>query len=216
MPVRAYAFDAYGTLFDVHAVMARHRGMIGAEADAFSAHWRAKQLEYTWARTLMGRYVDFWQLTQDALDYCLARFPSVPRTLRQSLLDAYFELGAYADVKPALERLKRQGMRAVIFTNGTRSMVGAAARSADISGLVEGIASVEDISTFKTAAEAYVLPHRLLALPVGSVALVSSNRWDVAGATAFGMPAIWCNRSAQPEEYSDLPPQRVITTLADL
>ncbi|MCA0423400.1 MAG: haloacid dehalogenase type II [Proteobacteria bacterium] len=216
MTIRAYAFDAYGTLFDVHAAMARHRAAMGAEADAFSALWRVKQLEYTWTRTLMGRYADFWQLTAEALDYCFARFPSVPAALRQPLLDAYHELGAFADVHPALARLKGQGTRMVIFTNGTRTMAGAAARSAGIDGLIEGIASVEDVGRFKTVPEVYALPGRMLGLALGEVALVSSNRWDVAGATAAGMPAIWLNRAGLPEEYPDLCPVKIITTLAEL
>lgn len=212
----AYAFDAYGTLFDVHAAMAAHRAALGPDAEAFSALWRVKQLEYTWTRTLMGRYADFWALTQQALDFCFARFPGVDRALRQPLLDAYFHLAAFDDVVPALTRLRDNGQRAVIFTNGTRAMAEAAARSAGIAGLIEGIASVEDIRRFKTVAEAYALPHQLLGLPLGSVALVSSNRWDVAGATAAGMPAIWVNRTGQPEEYSDLAPVRVIGSLNEL
>lgn len=216
MTIRAYAFDAYGTLFDVHSAMARHRAVMGPDAEAFSALWRVKQLEYTWTRTLMVRYADFWQLTAEALDFCLARFPAVPGALRGPLLDAYYELGAYADVAPALAALKERGSRSVIFTNGTRAMAGAAAKSAGIDRLIEGIASVEDVGKFKTAAEVYALPNRLLGLPAGAVALVSSNRWDVAGATAAGMPALWLNRAGLPDEYADLAPLRIITTLADL
>ena len=216
MSVSAYAFDAYGTLFDVHAAMARHRAAMGPDAEAFSAFWRVKQLEYSWTRTLMGRYVDFWTLTQQALDVCFARFPTVDAALRQPLLDAYFHLPAFADVVPALTRLRAAGQRCIIFTNGTRAMADAAAQSAGIAGLVEGVASVEDIAQFKTVPAAYDLPHRLLGLPRGAVALVSSNRWDVAGATAAGMPAIWVNRTQQPEEYADLPPVRVVGSLDQL
>ena len=216
MPIKAYAFDAYGTLFDVHAAMARHRAAMGPDAEAFSALWRTKQLEYSWTRTLMARTIDFWSITAAALDFCLARYPAVPRGLRQPVLDAYFELPAFPDVVPRLQALRGVGMRAVVFTNGTRAMANAAIASAGLSGLVEGVASVEDIAKFKTAAEAYVLPHQVLNLALGEVALVSSNRWDVAGAAACGMPAIWVNRTGQPEEYADLPPVRTIGSLAEL
>src|SRR6187431_2240053 len=100
MPIRAFVFDAYGTLFDVHAAIARHRAAAGPEADRFSELWRAKQLEYAWMLSAAGRYVDFWTLTERALDYALARFPSVDRSLRAVLLDAYFKLDAFPDARP--------------------------------------------------------------------------------------------------------------------
>src|SRR6202795_3877941 len=92
-----YVFDAYGTLFDVHAAIARHRAAAGSEAERFSEIWRTKQLEYTWTLTLAGRYMDFWTLTERALDFAFACVPSVDLALRASLLDAYFRLDAFAD-----------------------------------------------------------------------------------------------------------------------
>ena len=214
--VRAYAFDAYGTLFDVHSAMARHRGALGPDADAFSALWRQKQLEYSWTRTLMERYADFWTLTQEALDFALARHPAIDRALRQPLLDAYLSLSAYADVAPALKALAGRGMRLAIFTNGTKAMAATAATSAGIAPAFEAVISVDEIRQFKTDPEAYGLVHETLGLPLGEVALVSSNRWDVAGASAFGMPAIWVNRTGMPDEYLDLEPVQVIGSLAGL
>jgi 2-haloacid dehalogenase len=216
MPVIAYAFDAYGTLFDVHSAIARHRDAVGPQADAFSLLWRQKHLEYTWTRTLMGRYVDFWTLAQQALDFCLARYPAVDPALKTPLLDAYRNLAAYQDVRPALTALRQAGHRLAIFTNGTEAMAQTAARSAGIADLFETIISVDSIGFFKTAPEVYGLVHQRLGLKRGAAALVSSNRWDVAGATAYGMPAVWANRTDQPDEYPDLPPVRTIRTLADL
>src|SRR4249919_3781908 len=91
---RAFVFDAYGTLFDVHAAIARHRDAAGPEADRFSEIWRSKQLEYAWLLSAAGHYVDFWILTERALDYAFARHPSVDRALRPDLLDCYFKLDA--------------------------------------------------------------------------------------------------------------------------
>src|SRR5512141_1043656 len=102
---RAFVFDAYGTLFDVHAAIARHRAEAGPDADRMSEIWRNKQLEYSWTLTLAGRYRDFWTLTQRALDYALARVPSVPKTLRPKLLDAYFKLDAFPDARAILRTL---------------------------------------------------------------------------------------------------------------
>lgn len=214
--IRAYAFDAYGTLFDVHAAIGRHRAVAGPDADAFSQLWRQKHLEYSWTRTLMGRYVDFWTLAGEALDFCFARYPSVPAALRQPLLDAYFTLDAFADAAPLLERLAGAGLRRAIFTNGTQAMAAAAAASSGIAGRFEAIVSVDEIGFFKTAPEAYGLLHQRLDLKRGEVALVSSNRWDVAGAISYGMPAIWVNRTGQPDEYRDLPPAATVASLAEI
>src|SRR3981189_3153727 len=99
---RAFVFDAYGTLFDVHAAIARHRDAAGREADRFSEIWRTKQLEYAWMLSAAGHYVDFWTLTERALDYAFARVPAVDRALRKALLDAYFKLEAFPDARAAL------------------------------------------------------------------------------------------------------------------
>src|ERR1700757_1657559 len=107
--VSAYVFDAYGTLFDVHAAIARHRAAAGSDADRFSEIWRTKQLEYTWTLTLAGRYVDFWTLTERALDHAFARFPSVDKALKPKLLDAYLTLGAFPDARALLRDLKARG-----------------------------------------------------------------------------------------------------------
>ena len=116
---RAFVFDAYGTLFDVHAAIGRHRAAAGPDADRFSDIWRTKQLEYTWTLTLTGRYVDFWTLTQRALDYSFARVPSVDRALRPALLDAYMTLDAFPHARPVLQGLKRGGHVTAILSNGS-------------------------------------------------------------------------------------------------
>jgi HAD superfamily hydrolase (TIGR01493 family) len=106
-----FVFDAYGTLFDVHAAIARFRGPAGPDADRMSEIWRGKQLEYTWTLTLAGHYVDFWTLTERALDYSLARVPSVDKALKPKLLEAYFQLDAFPDARAALRALKQAGKK---------------------------------------------------------------------------------------------------------
>jgi 2-haloacid dehalogenase len=210
------AFDAYGTLFDVSAAIASHRAAFGRDADQFAALWRAKQLEYTWTLTLMGRYEDFWTLTQRALDYCLLRFPSVDNAIRTSLLDAYCRLTAYGDVGPTLRRLKNLGVRVAVFTNGNLEMVNGAIVAAGISGLLDVVVSVDAIGKYKTSPEAYAYLCQKLDLRADQITLVSSNRWDVAGGRAHGLNAVWCNRSNMPDEYLDLSPTQTVVTLADI
>ncbi len=216
MTIRAYAFDAYGTLFDVHAAVGRHRAAIGPDADALSALWRAKQLEYSWVLSLAGRYRDFWTLTEEALDFAFQRFPTVDRTLRKPLLDSYGKLDAYPDVAPALLRLRQAGHEIAIFTNGTFAMAETAANASAVLPLVDLIVSVDEIGQFKTAPAAYRHLCERMGMAPGELCLVSSNRWDIAGAAAFGLPGIWLNRTEAPEEYADLPPVRVIRSLMEL
>jgi len=113
-----FIFDAYGTLFDVHAAIARHKAQAGPDADRVSAIWRTKQLEYSWTLTLAGHYTDFWILTQHALDYALASVPSVDKSLKPALLDAYLKLDAFTDARMALKALKAKGCKTGIMSNG--------------------------------------------------------------------------------------------------
>ncbi len=89
MTIPLYVFDAYGTLFDVHSAVARHRGLVGQQAEKLSEIWRAKQLEYSWTRSLMGAWRDFDALTEDALDFAAARCGGLSAQAREKLLAAY-------------------------------------------------------------------------------------------------------------------------------
>jgi 2-haloacid dehalogenase len=211
-----YVFDAYGTLFDLNAAVARHRAAVGPDADRFSEMWRQKQIEYTWNHTLTGNYLNFWTLTQRALDYCFERFPSVDRKLRQSLLDAYFKLDAYPDAQSVLRELKSRGDRAAILTNGSPDMVGAAVEAAGLKGLLEIVLSVDAVKMFKTRPETYTLVTKHFACKPADVVFVSSNRWDAFGATSFGFRTVWVNRAKAPDEYPDHPPAAVVSSLSGL
>jgi 2-haloacid dehalogenase len=214
--VNAYVFDAYGTLFDVHAAIVRHRAAAGADADRFSEIWRTKQLEYTWTLTLAGHYVDFWTLTERALDFAFARVPSVDRTLRPKLLDAYLTLDAFPDARAALSALKAKGARLAILTNGTPRMVTAAVAAAGIADLLDAVLSVDTAGRYKPRPEVYALATEALRVKPPDVAFVSSNRWDVMGAVSFGFQAYWINRTRMPDEYADFAPLRQIPSLAML
>jgi 2-haloacid dehalogenase len=213
---RACVFDAYGTLFDVHAAIARHRREAGPEAERISEIWRTKQLEYTWTLTLAGHYVDFWTLTERALDYAFARVPSVDRALRPKLLEAYLKLDAFPDARAALIRLKSVGMRLAILSNGTPRMLSSAVEASGIAGLFENVLSVDAVRAYKPRPEVYAIVTDALAMKPADVAFVSSNRWDVMGAGSFGFKTVWVNRAGMPNEYLDHMPQHEIPDLATL
>lgn len=209
-----YVFDAYGTLFDVHAAIARHRAAVGTDADRFSELWRTKQLEYSWTMTLAGRYADFWTLTERALDYAFDRISTVDRALRSKLLDAYRHLDAFPDAREALTALKAQGARLAILSNGSPAMLDAAVEASGIGGLLDAVLSVDTVRQYKPRPEVYTLVTSRFGITPQQVAFVSSNRWDVMGAAAFGFRPVWINRGRSPDEYPEHAPVRVVTDLA--
>lgn len=215
-PFRAVVFDAYGTLFDVHAAVSRHAAAVGPSAQAVSELWRAKQLEYSWTRSLMGHYRDFWELTETALDFALARFSIHDADLRSKLLDAYRQLGTYAEVPAVLAGLRARGLKTAILSNGSPDMLGSAVSSASLDGLLDAVISVHSIGTFKPPPRAYQPVLDELGVERSEVLFISSNRWDVAGATSFGFACLWCNRTGMPDEYADLPPRAVISDLGGI
>lgn len=203
----AFVFDAYGTLFDVHAAIGRHRTAAGPDADRFSEAWRGKQLEYTWTLTLAGRYVDFWTVTERALDFAFARFPSVDKALKPALLDAYLSLDAFPDARSVLRELKARGQATAILSNGAPKMLAAAVAAAGIGNDLDAVLSVDGIRMYKPRREVYALATGRFGLAPADIAFVSSNRWDVMGAAACGFRTTWVNRTGAPEEYEPSPGQ---------
>jgi 2-haloacid dehalogenase len=216
MPIRIYVFDAYGTLFDVHAAIARHRDAAGPEADRFSEIWRTKQLEYAWMLSAAGHYVDFWTLTERALDYAFARCPTVDRALRARLLEAYFKLDAFPDARQALGALRAKGTQTAILSNGSPRMLEAAVTAAGIGADLGAVLSVNAIRVYKPQPAVYAIVTQRFGVAPAEVAFVSSNRWDVMGATAFGFHCVWVNRANLPDEYPEFAPVAIVRDLASL
>jgi 2-haloacid dehalogenase len=212
----AYVFDAYGTLFDVHAAVRRHAEAIGPDGQLLSEIWRTKQLEYSWVRTLMGAYADFWQLTEQALDFAYARVPSANKGLRGDLLDAYLKLDCYPEVPSVLKALKASGAKLAILSNGSPAMLEPIVRAAALDTLLDEVFSVDDIRRFKTDQSVYEMVTSAWRLYPDAVSFQSSNRWDVAGATRAGFRTVWINRSGMPDEYADLPPAVILPSLEGL
>jgi 2-haloacid dehalogenase len=210
-----FVFDAYGTLFNVHAAILRC-GQASPDAERMSEIWRSKQLEYTWTLTLAGKYDDFWILTERALDFALARVPSVDKGLKRQLLGAYFKLDAFPDARTALRTLKEKGHRTGILSNGSPPMLKDAVDAAGIGADLDAVLSVDVLKMFKPRPEVYRLVTAHYGCTPSDVSFVSSNRWDVMGASGFGFRGLWVNRSKMPDEYLDFPPERVLSDLTGL
>jgi 2-haloacid dehalogenase len=212
----AVAFDAYGTLFDIHAPMTRLAAEIGPNSAAISDLWRQKQLQYTWLRSLMGAHADFWQITQDALDYALDAHGIEDQALRARLLDLYLHLDAYGDAAPLLSALRQRGMATAILSNGSPDMLRAATRSSGLAPLLDHILSIEAAGIYKPAAPAYQLAVDAFGIPAGQIGFVSANAWDVAGAAHFGFAVYHLDRFCQGLERLPARPLTVIKSLSDL
>ena len=208
-----FVFDAYGTLFDVHAAILRC-GETGPDAERLSEIWRSKQLEYTWTLTLAGHYADFWTLTERALDFALARVPAVDKGLRTRLLDAYFKLDAFPDARAALRALKAKQHKTGILSNGSPSMLKGAVDAAGIGPELDAVLSVDALKMSKRRPEVYKLVTDHYRCRPSDVVFVSSNRWDVMAAVSVGFHALWVNRGKMPNEYADFPPERVLNDLS--
>ena len=211
-----YVFDAYGTLFDVHSAVARHRDLVGPQAERLSELWRTKQLEYSWTRTLMGAWRDFEAITEDALDFAAARCGGIPTETRAALLNAYETLDAYPDVAPALKALREKDAKTVILSNGGSAALARAVASAGLRDLLDDSLSAASVGRYKTARQVYELVGARYGVAPDKVSFQSSNRWDVAGAVGFGFHAVWINRTGAPDEYPDLAPDRSVASLAEL
>ncbi len=214
--IGACVFDAYGTLFDVHSAVGRSGGALGDKAGPVSALWRQKQLEYTWLRSLMGAYADFWQVTGEGLDYALAANGIEDAALRQRLMDLYLGLDAYPDVADALDRLRAGGRKTAILSNGAPNMLRAAVDSADLGSRLDAALSVDELRAFKPNPRVYQLAVDRLGVEAGRICFVSTNGWDAAGAAYFGFKVAWLNRFGQQPERLPGAPAAVIETLAEL
>lgn len=216
--ITALAFDAYGTLFDVFSVTALCDKLFPGRGHELAQLWRAKQLQYSLLRSLMGRHEDFWRLTEDGLVYA-ARSLALDLTpdRRDRLMDAYLHLAAFPDVRPGLEALKQGGVRLAVLSNGAPRMLEAAARSAGIVELLDAIISVEEVRVFKPSPRVYRLIFERFAVGPAGAGFVSSNSWDIAGAASTGLTTFWIQRNAaEPPEELGFAATHVVRVLTEL
>ena len=221
LDIKACVFDAYGTLFDVHSAVDAHSARLGQQAEAISATWRTKQLEYTWLRSLMGRHADFWDVTGDALDFALDRHGIDIQTamhsgLRDALMQAYLKLLPYPEVTTTLTELQQRGFRMAILSNGSPDMLEAAVDNAGMQGIFEAVLSVESVGIYKPDPRVYQMAVDELALPREQILFLSSNGWDVSGAKSFGFQTFWINRAGAPVERLGNEPDAILENLAEL
>jgi len=214
-PLSALVFDAYGTLFDVHSVVAACDATWPDKGAAVSQLWRAKQLEWTWQRTLMGRYVDFAEVTHSALRYAAQalHLPCSDETAAR-LFAQYLELDPYPDVREALEALRPRPM--AILSNGSSAMLEPLVANAGLDRWIEDVISVDTVHQYKPTPRVYQVAVDRLDIPPEEIGFVSSNCWDACGAKSFGFHVFWINRTGAPVDALGHPPDHVMKSLGDL
>ncbi|OED46488.1 haloacid dehalogenase type II [Leisingera sp. S232] len=222
MPISTCIFDAYGTLFDVAAAarQAASEAQFPQLRDSWAtlaSHWRLKQLQYTWLRAITDAHTDFWDVTQDGLDWALeATGLAGDAALRQRLLDLYWELQAYPEVPAMLKALKAAGMNTAILSNGSPAMLDGAVQSAGLGHVLDDVLSVESVGIFKPDARVYDLVGERFGCAKEEVLFVSSNGWDAAGAAGYGFVTAWVNRASEPVDRLPWKPAHVLPDLSSI
>jgi 2-haloacid dehalogenase len=215
--LKACIFDAYGTLFDVHSAVMRNAGEVGPSAEALSALWRQRQLEYSWTRTMMGQYADFWEITDQSLEFALKSYKLEGRAgLKDRLMNAYLELSAYPDAGDMLRALKAMGLKVAILSNGTDAMLSAALQASGLSALLDACLSVDELKIYKPDPRVYQMACDRLDVRAAEVCFISSNAWDIGGAGTFGFNAVRINRQKAPLEYEFAPLRAQLGSLGEL
>jgi 2-haloacid dehalogenase len=214
--VSACVFDAYGTLFDFASAAAQCPDVPQKRRAALTALWRDKQLQYTWLRTLQDRYVDFWRVTGDALDFALESLDLKKPGLRERLMELYLGLDTFPEVSLVLDSLRGSGFRTAILSNGSPAMLDALVSRSGLAAMFDAVLSVDAVGAFKTHPKAYQYALDFLELPAKAISFQSSNAWDAHAASDFGMRVVWCNRYAQRRERLPGAPDFEISTLAEL
>jgi len=214
-PLRALAFDAYGTLFDVHSVIRRCELLWPGQGQAISQLWRTKQLEYTWQRSLMGRYINFERITEDGLRYACAALKLPCETQHiAALMEEYLRLSTFPDALATLASLG--GIKLAILSNGTATMLHSLVRQAGLADAFSSILSVDGLGIYKPDPRVYQLVVDALDMPPANIGFVSSNCWDACGAKAFGFRTFWINRGEAPVDLLGAVPDHIVQNLGDL
>jgi 2-haloacid dehalogenase len=213
MAAEAMVFDAYGTLFDVHSVVARCEQCWPGKGSQLSQLWRAKQLEYTWQRSLMQRYAPFSAVTREALAYaCEALGLEFDRAKEEALMQEYLRLATYPDVRETLEKLKSR--KQAILSNGSPDML---LPLVEHSGLrFDAVISVDELKIYKPAPQVYELAVKKLRTEKSAIGFVSSNCWDAIGAKSYGFKVYWINRARAPVDRLGFRPDAVLGSLNEV
>jgi 2-haloacid dehalogenase len=213
--VKAIIFDAYGTLFDVNSAAEKCKDKIGDKWESFANYWRTTQLEYTWLRSLMKKYKDFCQITEDSLDKSMKAF-KIDSSMRDELLDLYKILSTFPEVKEVLNNLKEKNYKLAILSNGTPALLNKLVKSNNLESIFDDIFSVEEVGIYKPDSKVYDIPIKKYQIQKDEVVFLSANTWDVSGGGNYGYNSVWVNRNNNIFDYLDYKPQDQVKHLGEI
>ena len=213
--IKAIIFDAYGTLFDVNSAAKMCKNKIGDKWENFSNYWRMTQLEYTFLRTLMDRYKDFWQITEDSLDKSMKVY-KIDNSLKKELLNLYKKLSVFPEVKQTLIKLKKKKLKLAILSNGTPTLLNGLVNSNNLNDLFDDIFSIDEVKVYKPSSKVYELPIKKYQIKKEEIAFLSANTWDVSGGGNYGYSSIWVNRNNNIFDNLDYKPKNEVKNLNQL
>ncbi|KKJ76778.1 haloacid dehalogenase [Kiloniella litopenaei] len=214
--IKAFVFDAYGTLLDVHSAVRNMSDEIGPDAQNISEIWRTKQLEYSWLRSMMQAHSDFWQVTSDALTYAMKYHGIENRKLHDKLMNMYLNLTSYKDAVTTLKEIKNHKYSTIVLSNGSQGMLNKSIENAGLHPLLDKAISIDEVGVYKPSPKVYELGTDYVQCKPEEILFVSANAWDVAGANHFGYRVAWINRFKRPPEILPGKPEFIIESLSEL
>ncbi|KJE25982.1 haloacid dehalogenase, type II [Geobacillus kaustophilus] len=215
MKYRAYVFDVYGTLFDVYSISEKCTYYFGDKGISISQSWRQKQLEYCFLRQIIGTYIPFHEITKNALQYvCTVEQVYITEEIITDLLQAYHYLSLFTEVKQALEMLQSETL--VVFSNGSVDMLLPLLNNSGLTSYFHYIVSVDEIKQYKPSPLAYQHVCNRLNMQPKEILFLSSNTWDIVGASQFGFQTAWINREKATMDLLDVTPNYMVNNLQEL
>ncbi|WP_085909708.1 haloacid dehalogenase type II [Kiloniella majae] len=214
--IKAFVFDAYGTLLDVHSAVHKLSRELGPNAQGISDIWRTKQLEYSWLRSLMESHSDFWNVTADALTYALKYHDMEDQDLHAQLMSLYLEISAYQDALSTLKEINKYKYASLVLSNGSQEMLDKSLENSGLQPLLDKAISIDDVRIYKPSPQVYKLATDYVKCQPEEILFVSANAWDVAGANHFGFRVAWINRFKRPPEILPGKPEFIIDSLSEL
>ncbi|MDM5317033.1 haloacid dehalogenase type II [Fictibacillus sp. b24] len=216
LTIKAYVYDAYGTLFDVHSVTEKAESLFKSYGKEISEEWRKKQVEYFMLHQLTQRYIPFSEITRNALLYTLKKLSlTCKEDALNQLMGAYLELKTYDEVHETLEKLYQREVKQIVFSNGTNDMLKPLVKNRKLDRFLD-VLSVDDVKHYKPAPAAYSYAHEMLGVNRDEILFMSSNFWDITGAASYGFKTAWINRAKLPMDLLCIKPDFEFSNLSEL
>ncbi|MBI1383622.1 MAG: haloacid dehalogenase type II [Rhizobiales bacterium] len=216
-PIRALAFDYYGTIGDKHGLGAAIDRLVpGGKGAALAKLWFLTCQRYCFQMGMMERYRPWNELTRSALDYAAADLGVIlDDAVRDELLEADRKVPVYPEAPAALARLAAR-FSLHVLSMGAPSMIEASQERAGIRKHFTSILTTEPDRVYKPGKAAYSVGVRGIGHPAEAIGFVSGNSFDVIGASNFGFPSFWVRRYGQPLDALGPEPDLVVADLAAL